>query len=237
MSACPHQASGQPIACLLAEPDTASCFGSFGFTTFINGSLTLTNQLSLAPHPGATPELTRDPSRDHTYPARWLHCQSAQHPTVAGDAPLLDYRGLNPWIGHPARNADQLLVQPSLHRMNRTKPIQLWAALHDPGPVTLGLCVPSRPGTYATRVARLGSQGNTDIRYPPACRKAGRIVSTGTGPRNLRPGPAHPDQKGMRSAALSRVSSSSSAPMTALRSMLSWTDRPRRPTAPRLTLA
>lgn len=30
------------------------------------------------------------------YPEGWLHCQSAQHPTVTSDAPLLDYEGLNP---------------------------------------------------------------------------------------------------------------------------------------------
>lgn len=97
MSAYPHQASGQPITCLLAEPETVA-YGSYSFTTFINGSLALTIQLSLAPHPSAILRLTPDPSRDMAYPVRWLHCQSAQHPTVASDAPLLDYRGLNPWF-------------------------------------------------------------------------------------------------------------------------------------------
>ena len=49
----------------------------YSFTTFIGGSLPLTLQPSLAPHPGATPRITRDPSRGFTYPVRWLHCQSA----------------------------------------------------------------------------------------------------------------------------------------------------------------
>ena len=76
-------------------------FGSISLTTFNSSSLTLTIQLSLAPHPGATPEITQDPSRGMAYPVRWLHCQSAQYPTVTSDAPLLDYRGLNPGFCHP----------------------------------------------------------------------------------------------------------------------------------------
>jgi hypothetical protein len=84
-------------------------------TTFISGSLTLTIQPSLAPHPGATPEITPDPSRDMAYPVRWLHCQSARHPTVTSGALLLDYWGLNPRINSSLAGADQLLVQPSLH--------------------------------------------------------------------------------------------------------------------------
>ena len=157
-SACPHQANGQPITCPFGRARYCKLrLARSSFTTFINGSLSLTDQLSLAPHSGATPEITPDPSRDMAYPARWLHCQSAQYPTVTSDAPLLGYRGLNPWISHPWRDADQLLVQPSLHRLNRTKPVQSWAAFNDPGPVDLGFGVPSRPGTYATRVARLGS--------------------------------------------------------------------------------
>jgi hypothetical protein len=39
--------------------------------------ITLTIQLSLVPHPGATPEITPNPSRGLIYPIRWLHCQSA----------------------------------------------------------------------------------------------------------------------------------------------------------------
>jgi hypothetical protein len=96
-SACSHQASEHPITCQFWQsPIQQVTFGSFSFTTFISGSHTLTIQLSLAPHPGVTPEITSGPSRGMTYPKRWLHCQSAQHPTVTSDAPLLDYRGLNP---------------------------------------------------------------------------------------------------------------------------------------------
>ena len=47
------------------------------------------------------------------YPVRWLHCQSAQHLTVTSDAPLLDYKGLNPWsCQFPMTGAaEQLLVR------------------------------------------------------------------------------------------------------------------------------
>ncbi len=108
MSACPHQASEQPITNRDSQghdqsPILQVAFGSLSFTTFLSGSLTLTILLSLAPHPGATPEITPDPSRDLTYPVRWLLCQSAQHLAVTSDAPLLDYKGLNPWL---CRSAD-----------------------------------------------------------------------------------------------------------------------------------
>ena len=82
------------------SPILQVAFGSSSLTTFNSGSLTLTIQSSLAPHPGATPRIMPDPSRDMTYPIRWLLCQSAQHPTVTSDAPLLDYRGLNPGSCH-----------------------------------------------------------------------------------------------------------------------------------------
>lgn len=82
------------------SPILQVAFGSSSLTTFNSSSLTLTIQSSLAPHPGATPEITPDPSRGKAYPVRWLHCQSAQHPTVTSDALLLDYRGLNPGSCH-----------------------------------------------------------------------------------------------------------------------------------------
>ena len=43
------------------SPILQVAFGSFNFTTFISGSLALTIQPSLAPHPGATPEITPEP--------------------------------------------------------------------------------------------------------------------------------------------------------------------------------
>lgn len=97
MPACPHQAKGQPITCHFGKsPILQVAFGSTSFTMFISGSLTLTIQPSLAPHPGATPEITPDPSRDKVYPVRWLHCSNTQHPTVTSDAPFVGYEGLNP---------------------------------------------------------------------------------------------------------------------------------------------
>ena len=70
MSACPHQAGGQPITCLLAEPDTTSCFGSSSLTVFISDSLALTIQPSLAPHPDATSEITPEPLAGYGVPLK-----------------------------------------------------------------------------------------------------------------------------------------------------------------------
>ena len=59
------------------SPIVQVAFGSSSLTTFNSGSLMLTIQPSLAPHPGVTPRIMPDPSRDMTYPIRWLHFQSA----------------------------------------------------------------------------------------------------------------------------------------------------------------
>lgn len=52
------------------SPMLQVAFGSLSFTTFISGSLALTIQPSLAPHSGATPEITPEPLTGHDVPHR-----------------------------------------------------------------------------------------------------------------------------------------------------------------------
>jgi hypothetical protein len=52
------------------SPIKQVAFGSYSFTTFINGSLALTNQLSLAPHSDATAEITPRPLTGYGVPRK-----------------------------------------------------------------------------------------------------------------------------------------------------------------------
>jgi hypothetical protein len=137
-------------------------FGSSSLTTFISGSLTLTIQLSLAPHPGATPEITPDPLRDMTYPVRWLHCRSARHPTVTGDAPLLGYGGLNPRFCQ-SKKYDSRTITYAAFAADPEGSVSICcvSALYEARVQRLQL-------TYATRVARLGSFRSTIELHPQA---------------------------------------------------------------------
>ncbi len=65
MSACPHQAGGQPTSSLFGL-SLSIAFGSVSLTTFIGDSLSLTLQTQPSAYPGAIPGVTPVPSRGST---------------------------------------------------------------------------------------------------------------------------------------------------------------------------
>jgi len=96
------------------------------FTTFINGSLALTNQLSLAPHSDATAEITPRPLTGYGVPRKvaTLSERLAPHRYQWRTAPRLQ-RAEPPVQSASCETAGQLLVQLS----HRVKPRLPWTAL------------------------------------------------------------------------------------------------------------
>jgi len=77
------------------EPLTAA-FGPLSLTTFNSSSLYVNHSIQPSASPGRNYRTHDRSLTESTVPKGWLHCQSAQHPTVTSDAPLLGYEGLNP---------------------------------------------------------------------------------------------------------------------------------------------
>ena len=115
LSACPHQAGGQPVTYRFG-PSLSVDLARQGLTTFISDSHVLALWPSLAPHPDFDFQIRVASLTARRAPREgWLRCRCARHGVVANPALHLGYWRLNARL-HPDRDG---LCNNSSHGLRR----------------------------------------------------------------------------------------------------------------------